>query len=123
MKTLTRAETAAFLAERDHYIILTHNRPDGDTIGSAAALCLGLRSLGKTAQVLENRDVTPRFQSLHQGLTTTTVEPGDCVISVDVASPTGWKSYALTSWRSINFRSFSISFSPFRVCSVSVLLK
>ena len=87
MKTLTRAETAAFLAERDHYIILTHNRPDGDTIGSAAALCLGLRSLGKTAQVLENRDVTPRFQSLHQGLTTTTVEPGDCVISVDVASP------------------------------------
>ena len=87
MKKLTRAETADFLAAHDHYIILTHNRPDGDTIGSAAALCRGLRSLGKTAHVLENRDVSPRYQWLHQGLTTKTVESADCVVSVDVASP------------------------------------
>ena len=87
MKTLTRTETAEFLAAHDHYIILTHNRPDGDTIGSAAALCRGLRSLGKTAHVLENRDVSPRYRWLHQGLTVSSVEDNDCVISVDVASP------------------------------------
>ena len=87
MKKLTRAETADFLAAHDHYIILTHNRPDGDTIGSAAALCHGLRSLGKTAHVLENKGVSPRFEWLHQGLTTRQVEENDCIVSVDVASP------------------------------------
>ena len=87
MKKLTRAEAADFLAAHDHYIILTHNRPDGDTIGSAAALCRGLRSLGKTAHVLENKGVSPRFEWLHQGLTTRQVEESDCIVSVDVASP------------------------------------
>ena len=45
-KSLTRVETAAFLSDHDNYVILTHIRPDGDTLGSASALCLGLRSLG-----------------------------------------------------------------------------
>ena len=53
-KSLTRVETAAFLSDHDKYVILTHIRPDGDTLGSASALCLGLRSLGKTAHVLVN---------------------------------------------------------------------
>ena len=57
MKTLTIAETAQFLLDHDRYTILTHQRPDGDTVGSAAALCLGLRQLGKTAHVLENNEV------------------------------------------------------------------
>ena len=87
MKKLTRAETAEFLAAHDNYIILTHARPDGDTIGSAAALCLGLRKLGKTAHVLKNREVSPRFQWLHEGLTTEKVGDADCILSVDVASP------------------------------------
>lgn len=87
MKKLTRNETAAFLASRDNFVILTHVRPDGDTIGSAAALCLGLRKLGKTAHVLENKGVSPRFQWLHQGLTVDSVRESDTVVSVDVASP------------------------------------
>ena len=32
-------ETAALLRSRDRVLLLTHVRPDGDTIGSAAALC------------------------------------------------------------------------------------
>ena len=87
MKNLTRTETAQFLAEHDHYLILTHTRPDGDTIGSAAALCLGLRSLGKTAHILENKGVSPRFRWLHQGLTVPEAAEGSCIVSVDVASP------------------------------------
>ena len=39
MKTLTRNETAQFLLQHDNYTILSHRRPDGDTIGSSAALC------------------------------------------------------------------------------------
>ena len=87
MKILTRNETARFLLEHDRYVILSHRRPDGDTIGSSAALCLGLRQLGKTAHVLFNAEVSPRFQWLHQGLTKETVEEGDVLVSTDVASP------------------------------------
>ena len=87
MKKLTRAETAAYLLSHDNYVILTHVRPDGDTVGSAAALCLGLRQLGKTAHVLKNPGVTPRYAWLHEGLTTEDVYPRDTVVSTDVASP------------------------------------
>lgn len=87
MKKLNRTETAQYLLEKDNYAILTHRRPDGDTIGSAAALCLGLRQLGKTAYVLTNPDLSARFAWLHEGLTKPEVEPGDTVVSVDVASP------------------------------------
>ncbi len=87
MKTLTRTETAAFLLEHDRFTILSHRRPDGDTIGSSAALCLGLRQLGKTAHVLRNEEVSSRFQWLHEGLTKEAVEEGDIIISTDVASP------------------------------------
>ncbi len=87
MKILTRNETARFLLEHDRFTILSHRRPDGDTIGSSAALCLGLRQLGKRAHVLYNGEVSPRFQWLHEGLTKDTAEEGDTIVSVDVASP------------------------------------
>ena len=45
-----------------------HVRPDGDTVGCAAALCAGLRSLGKAAFLLPNPELTdttaPYFLSL-----------------------------------------------------------
>ena len=87
MKILTRADAARFLLEHDHFAILSHRRPDGDTVGSSAALCRGLRQLGKTAHVLVNKEVTPRFAWLHEGLTKPWAEEGDTVVSVDVASP------------------------------------
>ena len=87
MKKLTRTEASEFLKARDHFVILTHVRPDGDTVGSAAALCLGLRSLGKTAHVLYNPGVTPRYAWLHQGLTVEGAGEGDTILSTDVASP------------------------------------
>ena len=87
MKRLTRSETARFLLEHDNYLILSHRRPDGDTTGSAAALCLGLRQLGKTAFVLENKEVSQRFRWLHEGLTKSAPEGNETVVSTDVASP------------------------------------
>ena len=87
MAKLTRAETARWFLDRDHFCILTHRRPDGDTTGCAAALCLGLRKLGKTAYILENREVTQKYVHLHQGLTQPAAGMGDTIVSVDVASP------------------------------------
>ena len=86
MKELTRVECADWLLARDRFTILTHRKPDGDTIGSSAALCLGLRSLGKTAHVLHNDEVTPLYAPLLEGLTKAQPEEGDVLIAVDVAA-------------------------------------
>lgn len=55
---LTVAQTAELLRTFDNVLILTHVRPDGDTVGCAAALCAGLRRLGKTAYLLSNPELT-----------------------------------------------------------------
>lgn len=86
MANLTRAETAAFLGAHDRFAILTHRRPDGDTLGSAAVLCRGLRQLGKCAFIVENPEITPKYAFLHEGLTKPAAEDGDTVICVDTAS-------------------------------------
>ncbi len=44
---LTVSQTAELLRTVDHVLILTHVRPDGDTVGCAAALCAGLRPPGQ----------------------------------------------------------------------------
>ena len=36
---MTIEETAGWLQAHDRFLILTHVRPDGDTVGCAAALC------------------------------------------------------------------------------------
>ena len=86
MAKLTRAETALFLMERDRYAIVTHRRPDGDTLGSAAVLCLGLRKLGKTAYILENPEITEKDAHLHKGITKPQAAENDTLLCVDVAS-------------------------------------
>ncbi len=85
MKNLTRIETADYLERNNHFCILTHRRPDGDTVGSAAALCRGLRAMGKQAHVLYNPEITDRYAPLLEGLTIPEPEDGDRIVAVDVA--------------------------------------
>lgn len=82
---MTRSDTARWLSERNRFCILSHCRPDGDTVGSTAALCLGLRKLGKVAYVLENPELSGNLAFLHEGLTGAWRE-GDTVVSVDVST-------------------------------------
>lgn len=86
MKLLTIPELAEELRKNDNYIMLTHRRPDGDTIGSAAALCGGLRALGKRAAILENPQFTEKYRPFLEGLTTDSVPENAVLVSVDVAS-------------------------------------
>lgn len=93
--TMNRSEAAAWLMQRDSFCILSHCRPDGDTVGSTAALCLGLRKLGKTAHVLENTELAGKLAFLHEGLTKAAPAEGDTVVCVDTASRSrlqaGWQ--------------------------------
>ena len=54
-------ECAAYLRAHDNYLLVTHQRPDGDTLGSASALCHALRRLGKTAHLYKNPEITEMF--------------------------------------------------------------
>lgn len=85
---LTTAEAAAYLRAHDRYLILTHKRPDGDTLGCAAALCRMLRGIGKTAALLPNNEVTERYASYVEGLWAAEEYAYDIVVSVDVAAVT-----------------------------------
>ena len=84
MKTIQ--EAANWLQERDDFLIITHRRPDGDAVGCAIALCLGLRSVGKTAWIWENPQFTPRYAPRLAGLTTDMVSETATIISVDMAT-------------------------------------
>ena len=77
---------ARALSATDRAVILTHRRPDGDTVGSAAALCRGLRQLGKQAFILENPELTDKYTPYFEGLTCPAIAPDDTVVAVDVAA-------------------------------------
>ncbi len=83
---MTCLEAAEFLRTRDGYLILTHKRPDGDTIGSAAGLCELLRAMGKTAYVLPSLDATKLLAGYLEGYTAPKGYAPKTVVSVDVAS-------------------------------------
>lgn len=78
-------QAAARLNEQDHILILTHRRPDGDTVGCAAALCLSLRLAGKTAYVLPNEDATALIGSYYREVNAPEGFEPSFVVSVDIA--------------------------------------
>lgn len=82
---LTSRETADWLRERDNFLILTHTRPDGDTLGSAAGLCSGLRDLDKTAYVLENPETTERYLDYVASYLAPVDFAPDFILAVDTA--------------------------------------
>lgn len=85
-KTVNNQETAEFLRTHDHYLILNHRRPDGDAVGSAAALCRGLRAMGKEAWVWKNPQTSQRLSVYLTGLETEAVPDQATIVSVDMAT-------------------------------------
>ena len=84
---LTVSETAALLRTFDNVLILTHVRPDGDTVGCAAGLCAGLRALGKTAYLLPNSELTDTSAPYFLPYAAPEDFTPDRVVSTDIATP------------------------------------
>ncbi len=95
---LTVSQAAELLRSFDEVLILTHLRPDGDTVGCAAALCAGLRALGKTAFLLPNPDLTSTCAPYFQPYAAPEGFIPEKVVSVDLAAaglfPENAKFYA-----------------------------
>lgn len=77
-------EAAARLRGAERVLILSHQFPDGDTLGCASALCRGLRQMDKRAMIRCSDDIGPKYAFLFRDLKDDEFEP-DLVVSVDVA--------------------------------------
>ncbi|MFR5762655.1 MAG: DHH family phosphoesterase [Oscillospiraceae bacterium] len=84
---MTRAEFCAFLREHDNFVILTHRRPDGDTIGCASALVSGPAAAGEVGgRAAETSSSRRASRPLLEGLACEDAPADACVISTDIAS-------------------------------------
>lgn len=81
---MTIKECAAWLNEHDDILILTHVRPDGDTLGGAAALCSALHRTGKNAALYNNPDITPKYMKYVKDFVSDNFD-FTCTLAVDVA--------------------------------------
>lgn len=94
---MTCIETANWLLNHNNFLILTHCRPDGDTVGSAAGLCHSLQRMGKTAFVFENTEISDTLAPYLKDLSPPTDYQAETVITVDIAAeqmfPLGGESY------------------------------
>ena len=81
---LSLKETARYLKKHDNFIILTHASPDGDTLGSAYALCYGLNEIGKSACVL-CPDVIPQKYNFFVRSTSHLSRENATIVAVDIA--------------------------------------
>lgn len=75
---------ADFLLKKNNFYILTHQYPDGDTLGSAYALSEALQRLGKKAKVLCSDIPARKFDFLKEGVKDQNFDP-ETIITVDIA--------------------------------------
>lgn len=82
---LSARGTAGYLEALDNVLLLTHVRPDGDTIGSAAALCRALRDCGQTAYLLPNPEITATYAPYAAPYWAPEGWQAEHIVSVDIA--------------------------------------
>ena len=77
---------AQMLLEHDDILILTHQSPDGDTLGCGFALYYALKQKGKRVQVLCPDEWPKKFDYLYKEYIEEDFIP-KYVVAVDVADP------------------------------------
>ncbi|HEX3025701.1 MAG TPA: bifunctional oligoribonuclease/PAP phosphatase NrnA [Clostridia bacterium] len=78
-------EAVRFFTSADKILILSHLSPDGDTLGSAFALCRALLKMGKKARVICSDPFPEKFKYMYDGLEMEEFSPA-AIVSVDIAS-------------------------------------
>ena len=76
---------AKMLSEMDDIVILTHQNPDGDTLGSAFALYYTLSAKGKRVRVINEKPIPKKYAFMYEGYSASDFEE-KCVVAVDIAS-------------------------------------
>ena len=73
------------LKENDNFLVLSHEHPDGDTLGSAFALMAALKKLGKKRNFKCSDEISKDFSYITDGFSGDDVGENPFVIAVDVA--------------------------------------
>ena len=81
---ITEQQAADLLMAADHILLLAHQYPDGDTVGSNYALCLALRSMGKRVRVLCGDPIPEKYDYMIAGVEMPDFEP-EYICALDVA--------------------------------------
>ncbi len=81
---ITKDQCISLLKEHDNFLILSHEHPDGDTLGCAFALCEILKLLGKKRAFLCADEITKDFNFLTEGFENDYIE-NPYIVAVDVA--------------------------------------
>ncbi len=82
--SITIKDTINILENCDNVTIITHKNPDGDTLGAGFALMYVLRSMGKKANVINNKPLPDRYRFLYSDYKPMEFEE-KFVIAVDTA--------------------------------------
>ena len=86
-RTLTLSECVDALIAVEDPLVLMHVRPDGDTVGSAMALCEIFAAMGKEARYSCADKIPERLAFLTEGLTMAESLDWGVAVAIDVASP------------------------------------
>ena len=90
---MTVQQTCEYLKAQNQILILCHQSPDGDTLGSGFGLYYALRAMGKQVRVACSDPIPPQFSFLlPQQMPDFAPQ---CVATVDVAGRRKW-IYVLT---------------------------
>lgn len=81
----TLKDIANKLIESDNIYILSHQSPDGDTLGSAFSLYYALKQLGKRAKILCTDEVPAKFEYFKAEYEEMDFEP-NLIVTVDIAA-------------------------------------
>ena len=69
----------------DNILILTHISPDGDTLGSAIALCHLFKHFGKNVNILNSEPIPSKYSFLYDNITLDKFIP-EHIIAIDIAN-------------------------------------
>lgn len=81
------------LTQKDNIVILSHEHPDGDTLGCAFALKRALNKLGKKVKVKCNDIIPVKYSYMFEGIENDVFQSEKYVVSVDVADSNLLGSY------------------------------
>ena len=73
------------LSENDNFYILTHENPDGDTLGCACALSIALNRMGKQTKILCSDDIPDKYKFMFDNIDERNFNPS-YIITVDVSN-------------------------------------
>ena len=81
---VTVQQAAAMLKAADNILLLAHQYPDGDTLGSNFALCRALQALGKQVRVLCGDPIPVKYAYMYEDVPQPDFDPA-FVCALDVA--------------------------------------